>query len=201
MELSIPPNPPVPDSASLAIELRPGWTGPDAAPLEIDIGCHKGTFLVAMAERFPERNFLGVERQVSRVDRCLAKITRLGLANADVVCCEALPAVRDALPSGVADVIHVLFPDPWPKRRHHVRRLVQEDFLQSCRRLLKPGGLLRIVTDDPCLFGCDSSFDRRGGRLRSQRDHRSLGLSRDGISEEIPARAEALGGVALRKIS
>lgn len=201
MELSTPSTPPVPDSDSLAIELRPGWTGPDAAPLEIDIGCHKGTFLVAMAERFPERNFLGVERQTSRVDRCMAKIRRLGLANADVVCREALPAVRDALPPGVADVIHVLFPDPWPKRRHHVRRLVQEDFLQSCRRLLKPGGLLRIVTDDPAYADAirQSTGETQGFEVSPITDLSDYPETE--FQKKFQLVQKPFGGVALRKIS
>lgn len=124
------------------------WLLPGAPALEIDVGCHKGLFLMAMAQRHPERNFLGLERQSSRVEKCRKKISRLGIPNARVTRAEALPAFREGLPAACADVIHVLFPDPWPKRRHHIRRLLQEEFLASCARVLKPGGLLRIMTDD-----------------------------------------------------
>lgn len=132
------------EPAKLPLE---GWQGPGAAPLEIDMGCHKGLFLVEMAQRFPERNFLGIERQSERVERARKKIERLGLSNARVARAEGREALA-VFPEASADVIHVLFPDPWPKRRHHIRRLVQEEFLFQCARALKTGGLLRLVTDD-----------------------------------------------------
>jgi len=127
--------------------LPPAWHGPDALPLEIDIGCHKGTFLVAMAQLHPERNFIGIEMQFKRVEGTRKKIERLALPNATVVRGEGLASLRN-LPARCADYIHVLFPDPWPKRRHHVRRLVQPEFLAECARILPPGGHLRLVTDD-----------------------------------------------------
>lgn len=127
--------------------LPPGWHGGAAPPLEIDVGCHKGLFLVEMARLHPGHNFLGVELQSERVERTRKKIRTLALPNAAVVRAEGQEVVR-ALPAFCADGIHVLFPDPWPKRRHHVRRLVQAGFLRDCARVLKPGGLLRLVTDD-----------------------------------------------------
>jgi tRNA (guanine-N7-)-methyltransferase len=121
--------------------------GLDAPPLEIDVGCHKGLFLVEMASRHPGRNFLGIERQVERVARAKKKIASLALANASVICAEGLESLKNVPPACV-DHIHVLFPDPWPKRRHYSRRLVQAAFLDCCHTILKPGGLLRLVTDD-----------------------------------------------------
>ena len=111
------------------------------------MGCHKGLFLVEMARLYPGRNFLGVEFQSERVQRTRKKIQTSGLANAAVVRAEGLEAMR-GFPDHSADVIHVLFPDPWPKRRHHIRRLIRSGFLEACQRVLKPGGLLRLVTDD-----------------------------------------------------
>lgn len=136
-----PCSPPSPDV------LPSGWAAPGAPPLEIDVGCHKGLFLVEMARRFPERNFLGIERQAERVAKTGKKIAALQLANAAVVCAEGLETLR-GLPESCADHIHVLFPDPWPKRRHHSRRLVQKAFLDRCHEILKPDGFLRLVTDD-----------------------------------------------------
>lgn len=123
--------------------LPEGW---DRAPLEIDVGCHKGLFLVAMAELLPDRNFLGIELQTERVEKTRRKIKNHGVPNAEVWQGEGLECLK-GLPDGCADYIHVLFPDPWPKRRHHTRRLVQTQFLQHCARLLKPGAILRLVTD------------------------------------------------------
>jgi tRNA (guanine-N7-)-methyltransferase len=137
-----------PSSSQPPPEVLPaGWAGPGARPLEIDVGCHKGRFLVEMARLYPERNFLGIERQRERVEKTRKKIETLGLTNAGVVCAEGLETLK-GLPGSCADHIHVLFPDPWPKRRHHNRRLVQAAFLDAAHRILKPGGLLRLVTDD-----------------------------------------------------
>ena len=124
-----------------------GWRGPGSRPLEIDVGCHKGRFLVEMARRHPVSNFLGVERQRERVESARKKIFQLGLENAVVVHCDGRAAV-DRLPDACADYVHVLFPDPWPKRRHNMRRLVRTEFLREVLRILKCCGVLRLVTDD-----------------------------------------------------
>lgn len=122
------------------------WLG-GGAPLVLDVGCHRGTFLAAMAAAFPAVHFLGIERLSERVARTNARLRRLGLANAIAVHGGGLEAVA-ALPPGSADAIHVLFPDPWPKRRHAPRRLVQRPFLEACVSALRPGGLFRFLTDD-----------------------------------------------------
>ncbi len=100
-----------------------------------------------MARLHPDRNFLGIEHQAKRVERTLKKITHFKLPNAHVVRADGLEALKQ-LPPACVDYIHVLFSDPWPKRRHESRRLVKEDFLQACVRILKPRGRLRLVTDD-----------------------------------------------------
>lgn len=128
-------------------QLPAGWLDSEAAPLEIDVGCHKGLFLVEMAGRFPERNFFGVECQKERVEKTRQKIRARGLTNAAVVQAEGETALK-ALPDICVDFIHVLFPDPWPKRRHQVRRLIQGRFLAVVCRVLRPAGFLRLVTDD-----------------------------------------------------
>jgi tRNA (guanine-N7-)-methyltransferase len=130
-------------------ELLPtGWQGAGSPPLEIDVGCHKGGFLVEMAQRFPFSNFLGVERQRKRVDKARKRISRLGLANAAVVHGDGMETIAQ-LPGQCADYVHVLFPDPWPKRRHKIRRMVRTEFLREIARILKSRGILRLLTDDP----------------------------------------------------
>lgn len=128
--------------------LPDGWRGTGSRPLEIDVGCHKGRFLVEMARRYPFSNFLGVERQQKRVEKAQKKISQLGLGNAAVVHGDGLEAIG-RLPDACAEYVHVLFPDPWPKRRHKIRRMVRTEFLREVLRILKCRGILRLVTDDP----------------------------------------------------
>jgi len=128
-----------------------GWFGPGAKPLEIDFGCHRGAFLVGMAELHPLVNFLWIERQAERVAKCNARIARLGLANALAVQGTGAQGL-EFLPDGCCAVFHLYFPDPWPKRRHAARRVFQKDFLDAVRRVLAPGGTLRVMTDNEPYF-------------------------------------------------
>jgi tRNA (guanine-N7-)-methyltransferase len=125
-----------------------GWQGSGSRPLEIDVGCHKGRFLVEMAQRFPTSNFLGVERQRERAEKARKKIALLGLGNAEVLHGDGLEILA-RLPDACADRVHILFPDPWPKRRHKIRRMIGGEFLLETLRILKVRGLVRLVTDDP----------------------------------------------------
>lgn len=144
-----PTEPPTSTSSAKAPpDLLPAaWVIPGAPPLEIDVGCHKGLFLVEMAARYPAHNFFGIECQSDRVARTRKKIQSASFTNAGVTCGDGLEVMRQ-LPANSADWIHVLFPDPWPKRRHHSRRLVQRRFLEACDLVLKSCGTLRLVTDD-----------------------------------------------------
>ncbi|MEI6279690.1 MAG: tRNA (guanosine(46)-N7)-methyltransferase TrmB [Verrucomicrobiae bacterium] len=128
------------------------WLAPGALPLEVDFGCHRGAFLIGMAESFSSRNFLGIERQSNRVERCNARIQRRGLANAIALRGEGSDALCAALPDASVAILHVSFPDPWPKRRHARRRLVNSAFLAEAARVLRPDGTLRLMTDDAGYF-------------------------------------------------
>jgi len=136
-----------PEIPAWLAEIPGDWLVSSPIPLEVDIGCHKGLFLTEMAAQLPDRRFLGVEWQSKRVEKTRAKIAAQGLTNACVIRADGLDFLRE-MPSAVADHLHVLFPDPWPKRRHHIRRLVQKRFLAECHRVLKSGAILRLVTDD-----------------------------------------------------
>ncbi len=121
-------------------------------PLEVDLGCGDGSFLIAMAEQFPDRDFLGVERLLGRVRKVCRKITRCGLDNARVLRLESKYTVEWLLPAATASRIHLLCPDPWPKVRHHRRRLMQEEFLRAVWSALEPGGEFLFMTDHPEYF-------------------------------------------------
>ena len=117
-----------------------------------------------MARLHPGSNFLGVERQPARVARCLAKIEKNGLANAHAVVGTGAASLREHFPDACVDVLHVSFPDPWPKRRHAQRRLVDMAFIGECRRILRPGGSLRLMTDDSAYFADMCSLTGSGWR-------------------------------------
>ena len=118
-----------------------------SAPVEVDLGCGDGSFLVEIAAANPARDFLGIERLLGRVRSAHRKIVQRELANARVLRVETSYAVQQMLPPDSVTLFHLLFPDPWPKRRHWRRRIVTEDFFVSVHRALAPDGLLRIVTD------------------------------------------------------
>ncbi len=121
---------------------------PRQAPLEIDIGCGEGAFIAAMAERHPDRNFLGIERLVGRVNNVCRIAAHRRLENVRIMRVESSYVIEHLLEPQSVSVAHVLFPDPWPKRYHHPRRLIQDTFMASLRDLLQPGGELCAKTDD-----------------------------------------------------
>ena len=122
------------------------------APVEVDLGCGEGTFLVALAAQNPDRNFLGIERLLGRVRSVCRKITRSNLENVRILRMESSYAVAHLVPAKAISVFHVLFPDPWPKRRHHRRRLFTTEFLSAIDRALEWDGLLHLATDDANYF-------------------------------------------------
>lgn len=122
------------------------------APIEIDLGSGDGAFLIAMAQRHPDRNFLGVERLLGRVRGTCELAVQRDLGNLRVLRIESGYALRYLIPPGSAAVIHLMFPDPWPKRRHWSRRLFNAEFLRLVHTALEPGGELRLKTDHDGYF-------------------------------------------------
>jgi tRNA (guanine-N7-)-methyltransferase len=122
------------------------------APLEVDLGCGDGLFLAAAAAANPARNFLGIDRMPGRVRSATRKIEDGALINARILEIEISYAIRHLLPAASVAVFHLMFPDPWPKRRHSPRRVVTEDFFAALHRALAPDGLVRIATDEADYF-------------------------------------------------
>ena len=122
------------------------------APVEVEIGSGKGSFLVAESELRPETLFLGVERARRYWLYAADRLRRRERPNARIVRGDARE-VLEAMPEGSVGGLHMYFPDPWPKRRHaHRRLLIQPEFLSACERVLAAGAPLRVVTDDPGYF-------------------------------------------------
>ena len=121
-------------------------------PLEVDLGCGNGTFALEMARQFPDRNFLAVERLLGRVRKICKRASEIGLENLRVLRLEARYTVEWLLPHASVSRLHLLFPDPWPKAKHHRRRLVQRDFLHALRKVLVPGGEFLFKTDHEDYF-------------------------------------------------
>ena len=116
-------------------------------PVELDIGCGTGRFLIARARAHPELNLLGIERLLGRVRTVLAKAERHGLDNVRLLRLEAAYALDRMLPDAGLATVYIAFPDPWPKRRHHRRRLIQPTTVANLYRVLRPGGTLHVATD------------------------------------------------------
>jgi tRNA (guanine-N7-)-methyltransferase len=121
-------------------------------PVEIEIGTGKGTFLTEQAKARPEVNFFGIEWARWFWRYASDRLRRHGCLNARTARVEALFFLREYVRDASVSVIHVYFPDPWPKARHNKRRLIQSPFLEQVKRVLVPNGRLQVVTDHQDYF-------------------------------------------------
>jgi tRNA (guanine-N7-)-methyltransferase len=117
------------------------------APRTLEIGFGNGENLVTLASSHPERDFLGIEVHRPGVGRLLMALESRGLTNVRLVCHDAVEVLAQQIPACWLEEILVLFPDPWPKKRHHKRRLIQRPFAETLISRLANGGRLRIATD------------------------------------------------------
>jgi tRNA (guanine-N7-)-methyltransferase len=120
--------------------------------IEVDLGSGPGKFLVESALKFHDRNFLGIERLLGRVRKTCRIASEIGLTNLRVLRLELDYTVRYLLPENSVWRFHLNFPDPWPKRRHHTRRVVDGEFLEAIYRSLVEGGELWVKTDHEGYF-------------------------------------------------
>ena len=117
------------------------------APLVLEIGFGDGESLAAMAAMHPEWDYLGIEVHRPGIGHLLLRAAALQLTNLRVLCADAVGVLEQQLPDECLDRMQIFFPDPWPKTRHHKRRLVQAQQLALLVRKLKPLGQLHIATD------------------------------------------------------
>jgi tRNA (guanine-N7-)-methyltransferase len=117
------------------------------APRALEVGFGNGDTLVALATASPEKDFLGVEVHPPGVGHCLLAAESAGLSNLRVVQHDAVEVLTQMIPPSALDELLLYFPDPWPKKRHHKRRIVQPGFAALVASRLKPGGLFKLATD------------------------------------------------------
>ncbi len=144
-------------------------------PVVLEIGFGNGDSLVQQALENPSMNFLGIEVHEPGVGHCLLKADASGLTNIKLIKRDAIEVLTHQVPTASLQRINIYFPDPWPKKRHHKRRLIQQPFLNLINDRLKAGGTLHIATDwanyaehidevlaDSALFRCDERREHDG---------------------------------------
>ncbi len=119
----------------------------NTGPVELDIGCGRGLFLFNTSQEHPERNYLGLEIDYKEGRRGAKRLKKVARPNARVLGCDARRALAEFLPQASVAAVHVYFPDPWWKAKHHKRRLFTAEFTQLVFDVLQPGGELHGWTD------------------------------------------------------
>jgi tRNA (guanine-N7-)-methyltransferase len=166
MSLSDPPAGLIYDLPSIVERLDLAKLFPKPQPLEVELGCGDASFLVELAHRHPERNLIGVERLLGRLRKLDRKGSRTGLKNLRGVRIESAYLLEYLLPPHSVSVLHIYFPDPWPKKKHRKHRLINERFPVLARSALAPGGAVYLRTDDADyyqqmteVFGANRNFE------------------------------------------
>ena len=194
------------------------------APLHVDLGCGDGSFLCALAARMPEKNFLGVERMLGRVRSALRKVAKIDNGaggsratktgkparvgepggesiNVRVLHLETSYAVRYLLSQSSVEAFYLLFPDPWPKRRHQRRRLMTPDFLNAIGDALIAGGTLTIATDQSDYFEQIRELAERSPNLSTASPNESNSFPLSTFEKRFKSDGTSIYRLELRKIS
>ncbi|GLS83628.1 tRNA (guanosine(46)-N7)-methyltransferase TrmB [Paraferrimonas haliotis] len=116
-------------------------------PVVLEIGFGMGKSLVEMAKAAPEKNFIGIEVHKPGVGACIMEAAELGLTNLRLYHHDAIEVLDNAIKQGSLSCVQLFFPDPWHKKRHHKRRIVQAEFAERIRKILAVGGVLHMATD------------------------------------------------------
>jgi len=117
------------------------------APTILEIGCGMGDTTARIARENPDNDYLGVEVHTPGVGNLCKLVAEGGITNLRIIQHDAVEVVREMVPEGSLSGIHIFFPDPWPKKRHHKRRLIQPQFVALLASRLKAGGYLHCATD------------------------------------------------------
>ena len=183
---------------SLELLNWPALFGNDHA-VELEIGCGKGAYLIDAAAARPEHNFLGLE-----IDRALqlyvaARLAKRNLTNARMGCADARDFVATRIADAALAAVHVYFPDPWWKKRHHKRRVWTPEFAAQCVRILRPGGRLHLATDVVEYYEIMRALlDDEAGLTRLRAREESGSPRDDELLTNFERKARAKGGAVWR---
>ena len=119
-----------------------------SSPVEVDLGAGDGVYAEARAKRESDRNFIAVERLLGRATKIAKKAIRNQLTNLKILRLESAYFIKNLCAESSLDAITVRYPDPWPKRRHHANRLLQNEFFEDAARAVISGGCMKLTTDD-----------------------------------------------------
>jgi len=120
---------------------------PNSKNVILEIGFGMGEATALIGRDFPETGFIAVEVHKPGIGKLMARIEELGLSNIRIIEGDAHPILKTMIPDKSVDGIHLFFPDPWPKKRHHKRRIVNNEFLKLIHSKIKDGGFIHIATD------------------------------------------------------
>jgi len=137
------------------------WFENPSKPFEIEIGSGKGTFLIQESQKREESNYLGFEWALEFYRYAADRIRRNHIQNVKVIHGDATEFMKFWCEDSVVDIIHLYFSDPWPKTRHHKRRVIQDSTLEMFHRILKKNAVVHVVTDHDDLWEwCEEHFNR-----------------------------------------
>ena len=117
------------------------------APRMLEIGCGMGESLLAMAAAHPQHDYLAIEVYRPGIGTLMRRLAEAGVENVRIINEDAVQVLECLLPREAFSAVFLFFPDPWPKKRHHKRRIVQPPFVRLVHGVLQPGGILHMVTD------------------------------------------------------
>lgn len=133
-----------------------------SAPVEMEVGSGKGTFILEEAKAFPEKDFFGIEWANKYYKYAVDRIGRWGLMNVRLMRTDAAVFIVEHIADESISVFHLYFPDPWPKKRHNKRRFFCDENLVQLLRILKPNGIINIATDHEDYFQQMTEVTGRG---------------------------------------
>lgn len=163
------------------------FLGDPECPLIIDIGFGNGDLLVSLANQYTQTQFVGIEVYDAGIGHCLKLIDENNLENLKIISGDAVEVLKFGMADASISEINLLFPDPWPKKRHHKRRIINDGFIQLISKKLMPNGLVNISTD------WENYAEQIDGLFSVRRDFKKKRFSERVLSTKFEERGVVLG--------